>query len=261
MRNEDKASFAKLLSEVMAGYGKPLPDGAMVNVWFNMLAPFEPATIRRAFDAYASERPDFVPVPNSISARCKLLDGRPDENEAWAVALTSRDERETVVWTQEMAEAFNVSRPLLETGDEIGARMAFKDAYARLVNEARAANKPARWSVSAGWDGERRNLIVQKAVVAGLLAGSQPHLAIAYEGDAETAQPEGLARVLEALATLEDPLAKADRIREERIASQERADMFIKGEIDDQVKAYLAAHPEARFGKLFNSENRNHEPE
>lgn len=197
MRNDDKPAFGRLLAEVMAGYGKPLPDGAMVNVWFNMLAPFEPETIRRAFNSYAAERPDFTPAPNSIAARCKLMDGRPEENEAWALALASRDERETVVWTSEMSNAFAIALPMLNGGDEVGARMAFKDAYSRLVAEARGESRPANWSVSAGWDMARRTIAVKKAVAAGLLEGPQPHLAIGYEGEGPASRPEGLQRLLD----------------------------------------------------------------
>jgi hypothetical protein len=142
MRKEDLPQFAALLADVLAGYGKPLPEKGEIGIWFKQLSPFPGSTIRKAFEAYRMERPDFAPAPNGIAARCKLLDGRPDENEAWAVALTSQDEAETVVWTQEMAEAFNLARPLLTAGDEIAARMAFKDAYKRLVGDARGSSKP-----------------------------------------------------------------------------------------------------------------------
>lgn len=241
MRAEEKGRFFKLLGEVMTGYGKEL-DPKTMEVWFNMLTPFEPATIRRAFDAYAAERPDFAPAPNGIAARCKLMDGRPEENEAWALALASKDERETVVWTQEMAEAFGLCRNMVEGGDEIGARMAFKDAYARLVAAARAVNQPGVWSVSPGWDGERRNIAVSKATAAGLLQGPQPHLALPNESGQGPERPEGLKRLKEAMAALEDPAAKAERISQARID----AENIRTGEIDARVRQYQASHPEVQ---------------
>lgn len=112
--------------------------------------PFPPLVIKQAFETYRIERPDFAPTPNGVAARCKLLDGRPDENEVWAIAQVSRDEADTVVWTEEMAQAFDIARPLLIKGDEIGGRRAFKEAYKRLVNEARSINRPTKWIVSAG---------------------------------------------------------------------------------------------------------------
>lgn len=251
MRNEDLPQFAKLLADVLAGYGKPLPETTDINLWFKQLLPFPGATIRKAFEAYRMERPDFAPVPNGIAARCKLLDGRPDENEAWAIAITSQDERETVVWTNEMAEAFSLARPLLDSGDEIGARMAFKDAYKRLVDDARTGNKPAQWSVSAGWDASRRQIAVEKAVVAGLLAGPQPHLALPNESGLSAAEPEGLKRLKEALAQLQDKNAQAAARYEAQIAEEEKAERARREAIDQKVREYLAEHPEARYGQLL----------
>jgi hypothetical protein len=238
MRNEDMPAFAKLLAEVMSSFGKSLPDSSMVATWFKLLTPFQPSTIAAAFTAYAVERPDFAPVPNSIVARCRLLDGRPQDDEAWALALSSRDERETVVWTAEMAQAFALCQNVLDAGDEIGARMAFKDAYNRLVAAARAANVPAVWTISQGWDIERRAVAVNKAVVAGLLPAPQarallPNLVASTE-DADT-RPEGLKRVLEAMAELESPVAKAERISQARIDAEDERTR----EIADQVQDYM----------------------
>lgn len=251
MRNEDLPQFAALLADVLAGYGNPLPEKAEIGIWFKQLSPFPGSTIRKAFEAYRMERPDFAPVPNGIAARCKLLDGRPDENEAWAVAITSQNEHETVVWTSEMAEAFGLARPLLSAGDEIGARMAFKDAYKRLVDDARASNKPAQWSVSAGWDASRRQIAVEKAIVAGLLAGPQPHLALPNESGLSAAEPEGLKRLKEALRELDDKNARAAQQYEAQIAATEEAERARRAELDQKVRDYLAAHPEARYGQLL----------
>ena len=248
MRPEDLQQFAKLLGDVFAGYGKPLNDTADINLWFKQLMPFPPATVKKAFDTYRMERPDFAPVPNGIVARCKLLDGRPDENEAWAIAITSQDERETVVWTSEMAEAFSLASPLLATGDEIGARMAFKDAYKRLVDDARASNKPVQWSVSAGWDASRRQIAVEKAVVAGLLAGPQPHLALPNESGLPAGRPEGLQKLIETINALNTP---APPTGEEYVSPEEKAYRARREEIDQKVREYLAAHPEARYGQLL----------
>jgi hypothetical protein len=252
MRPEEMPQFAKLLAEVLAGYGKPLPEKSEIGTWFNQLAPFPAPTIRKGFAAYRLERPDFAPVPNGIAARCRLLDGRPDENEAWALALASRDEADTVVWTEEMAAAFDLARPLFTIGDEIGARMAFKDGYKRMVQDARALNRPACWSVSAGWDAMRNHLAVERAVRAGLLPAPQaePHLALANETSAPPAKPAGLLKLKEALAQLEDAAVKAERISTARAAAVSGAEQARREEIDRQTKAYLAAHPEARYGHL-----------
>lgn len=236
MRNTDLPEFTRLLTDALVGYGKPKPDAETIAFWFKALSPFSPATIGQAFAAYAAERPDFAPVPNSISARCKLMDGRPDENEAWAIALSSRDERESVLWTAEIQEAFSLCRTVLDTGDEVGARMAFKDAYARLVQAARINNQPARWNVSEGWDTERRGLVVARAVQAGLLAAPPSHLTLVYEGDKKAGRPEGLQKLLDTCAHIlyqsMDPAPQVDE-----------RDQVLREEAAQKVRDY-----EARMG-------------
>lgn len=96
----------------------------------------------------------------------RISDGRPEPDEAWAMALVSPDESKTVVWTEEMAEAFAVARPLLEEGDKVGARMAFRQSYERIVSDKRHAKAPAIWNVSLGWDTDGREKAVLEALEA-----------------------------------------------------------------------------------------------
>ena len=90
-------------------------------------------------------------------------------NEAWAVALPAIDEAATVVWTPEIAKAFEVARPILEVGDKIGARMAFIPAYDRLIDQAKRESCTPSYEVSTGWDGNMREVAMRQAVTAGLL--------------------------------------------------------------------------------------------
>lgn len=77
-------------------------------------------------------------------------DGRPEVEVAWA--MCPKTEEASVVWTDEMLEAYGVARSLIFDGDMIGARMAFKEAYGRELLRARADGRPIRWTVSLGWD-------------------------------------------------------------------------------------------------------------
>lgn len=104
-----------------------------------------------------------------VIERIQIADGRPKSDEAWANALAALDESETIVWTKEASQAFEVARPLLEINDKTGARMAFRDAYERLCERARASGEIAKWSASLGWDVERRRLVLESAVIAGRL--------------------------------------------------------------------------------------------
>lgn len=90
-------------------------------------------------------------------------------NEAWSLALPAADERNTVVWTMEARDAFNIALPLLEEGDKIGARMAFIAAYERSVSIAKAAGGAPNVEVSEGWDKQLRAVAVDQAVNRGLL--------------------------------------------------------------------------------------------
>lgn len=94
----------------------------------------------------------------------RIDDGRPGVEEAWA--MIPRDEESSIVWTEEMAQAYGASANLLNEGDKIGARMAFKEAYARLVAEARDRKEPPRWTPSLGSDVSGRQLALIDAVRA-----------------------------------------------------------------------------------------------
>lgn len=108
-----------------------------------------------------------------IIERMEAADGRPNADEAWANAMVALDESQTVVWTREALEAWGIARPLMVINDKTGARMAFRGAYERLVEESRARKEPAHWSASLGWDVDNRREVLESAVQAGRLTHTQ----------------------------------------------------------------------------------------
>lgn len=104
---------------------------------------------------------------HAIVERVESADGHPGADAAWA--MCPRSEADTVVWTDQMAEAYRVAFPLLECGDRIGARMAFKDEYERLVAQARERREAPKWRVSLGTDKDRREAPIAQAVELGRL--------------------------------------------------------------------------------------------
>ncbi len=98
-------------------------------------------------------------------------DGRPGAEEAWA--KIPRDEYASVVWTEEMANAFFIALPLLNEGDQIAARMAFKEAYLRLVEQSKRDGVAAKWHASLGHDQLGRKAVLVDAVQRGLLSAEQ----------------------------------------------------------------------------------------
>lgn len=100
----------------------------------------------------------------AILQRVQAADGRPGKDEAWAIAVTTNDEYETVVLTDEIQLALAAAKPILDAGDKIGARMAFIGAYERFVAQSREDAKPVNWHVSVGFDAGRRIQAVTKAM-------------------------------------------------------------------------------------------------
>ena len=92
-------------------------------------------------------------------------DGRPGVEEAWA--MIPKDEYGSVVMTEEMAEAYGIAAPLINEGETTAARMAFKEAYARIVERNKLAGISPKWFPSLGRDPEMRVTVLQEAVRLG----------------------------------------------------------------------------------------------
>lgn len=174
MKKADFDAFASVLAGCLGMWNKvPSPDVSVM--WFRALEGYELPILTAAFSAHIRdpENGKFEPKPAHIVAQIERTmknDGRPGAEEAWATAFASQPEAETTVWTVETCRAwFDAARPLVMAGDKVGARMAFKEAYIRLVEEARAARVSVQWLVSEGFDHERKRVAIGRAVEAGLI--------------------------------------------------------------------------------------------
>lgn len=98
--------------------------------------------------------------------RIRTSGGHPSGNEAWALVISSQDEEETVVLTDQVAEAAAVAQSIIDSGDEVGARMAFRDAYDRIIRDRHDA---PRWFPSLGTNVAKRQIALERAVLAGRL--------------------------------------------------------------------------------------------
>lgn len=192
--------FSEILRSIcqLVTRGAYVPSGMDTALWFNALRGYDFVDVKGALDAHLRdpERGRFVPLPADIVAhlqRVAAADNRPGPEEAWSTALAGADESRTIVWTAEMAEAWGICRPVLDVGDEVGARMAFREAYTRLVGEARAERRPPQWLVSLGFDQQQREAAIAEAKARGHLALEAPNAPL-LTGPAA-------ARGLEALAT------------------------------------------------------------
>jgi hypothetical protein len=176
MNQVDFKAFSEHLSSVADYYGKPL-TAAGVEIYWNALRGLELAVIRRLLSDHVNTS-RFMPTVAELLDRIKAMDGRPGAEEAWA--MIPKDEAGSVVWTDEMAEAFAVADPLLQEGESIPARMAFLERYRALIQHARDTGKAARWTPSLGHDVACRERILLEAARLGRItpqhaAGLLPH--------------------------------------------------------------------------------------
>jgi hypothetical protein len=251
MRDADIGAFYALLDDVatlLARPGQPAMTPTAKAMFFRALQGYSLEAVRAALDAHVKDpqRGRFMPLPADVIAQLQGAaadDGRPGPEEAWAIALRSHDEADTVVWTEEIAQARAIARPLLDAGDEVGARMAFKEAYSRLVAEARSTCKPAAWSASLGFDPRLRRVALEAAVQAHRLPASD-----AYQLSGPASPPvlllgQAMGAPPHVIASLR---ALADKIRAQ--ADAPSADVLAKAdtqqrqaETAERVERYAAA--------------------
>ena len=135
------------------------------------LAPYGVQRVLAGLDLMRREFGGKI-TPAAIIEKIQQADGRPGVGEAWALAVGAADERNTVVWTPEIAQAWNQAAALYEF-DKFGARKAFEEAYQRATRAAIGECKPVTWTASIGWDGQARDTALQDAVTAGRLTHQQ----------------------------------------------------------------------------------------
>ena len=246
MVEQDFAPFAKMLDTVYALHGKSLNAEAKA-LFFRAMSQFPLPMVRAALDGHVRDpnRGQFPPKPADLMAQIvgqATDDGRPGTDEAWAIALTCRNEANTVVWTCEIAAAFGICLPVLDGGDEVGARMAFKEAYNRLVTEARREGSPIAWSASLGWDMEGREIALRTAVARNQLpaptAAALLPSPLSDDGyDVEKASRQ-IAEVRRMLAGMGTAAERRQRAKERAAQAKRAAESTRKREIADQVRAY-----------------------
>lgn len=168
-------------------------------------------------------------------------------NEAWSLALPAADERNTVVWTREARDAFNIALPLLEEGDKIGARMAFIAAYERSVSIAKAAGGAPNVEVSEGWDKQLRAVAVDQAVNRGLLPPPRQEEALALPNLSPEQVKDNRARMAEVMRTWRESMRQAEADAEAELARQrQEARQKFEAHRDEVVAQALAMDEERK---------------
>ena len=171
MKPADRDRFMRCLLGCAELYGKEVGEGAGA-LWLDALQSIPIETIEMAFSAHIRDTSSgkFMPRPADIISQAEGSDGRPDADEAWS--LVPHDEHGSTVWTQEIASAFGVCCDLIGDKDSSAARMAFRAAYQREVQEARQRGDPVHWFPSFGRDPSLRAAAVERAMEKGRISAS-----------------------------------------------------------------------------------------
>ncbi len=176
MTLDEKEQLVDMITITAEVMGQELKPGAIM-MMVNDLMGYDFPTVARALDRCRRElsgRLTLKAILDIIAPGGEWLTG----DEAWSQALPARDERNTVIWTDEARRAWFVALEPLQLGDKVGARMAFLAAYNREVAEAKNAGRRPQFTPSIGDDALLRDAAIRQAQEKGLLAkpAEQPAL-------------------------------------------------------------------------------------
>ena len=246
MNATDKTAFAALIVKTWRFYGKR-PEAEDIAAWFDLLEDCPLAAVATAFKRHLTDANtgQYLPKPADIIRRLPTApgdDGHPGPDEAWGLLVRLiRDERETGVLTDEMRAGWQACQPILDLGDEVGARRCFIEVYARHIQDARQRDHRARWTVTLGTDPALRQQRLNEALetrrigvdqVRALLPGPAPasldQVAGLLEGPDASDQDARTAERLRALAAMlragsaETEASRAAERQQQREAEAER---------------------------------------
>lgn len=165
MLDQDRKQFAEVMKATLGIYDKEITTETLV-IWWNSLKPHSIELVREALSRHVQDkdRGRFAPKPADVIAMIDRMqpDGRPTADEAWA--LYPRNESDSAVLNDEITAAIQSVQFLLDEGDTIAARMAFKDAYNRIVEQARNQGIKPKWFASLGHSVDGRKKALDEAV-------------------------------------------------------------------------------------------------
>ena len=185
MRDTEKSEFVSAVGAVLEVYGAAITPAAM-SIWWEVLRRFELHVVRDALGRHVQnpQAGRFAPKPADVVREIESLhgDGRPGPDEAWA--MIPKSEHDSAMMTAEMREAWRIADPLLEWGDKVAPRMAFREVDERAVAAARASGIAPEWEFSAGWDRDGRIPVLADAVRCGRIGQDRALTFLTHESRA-----------------------------------------------------------------------------
>ena len=166
MKESEKVEFAQVIAGLAAIFRHDVKQDAVIIYW-ELFKQYDLEEFKQACSKCMLEN-RFFPVPADIIQHIPSAqkNNHVGAEEAWAIAEEAMDEYSTVFITNEILEAKVISQDLYDSGDKVGARMAFKDAYNRIIK----TSQPPKWKMSEGYDKSRKQDAIRNALALGRLS-------------------------------------------------------------------------------------------
>ena len=204
MREFTKDDATRLISKMRINYGKKFADQwvgvdveelkqAMVDAYQGLtVEDFARGVNRMKHEQWPPTIPEF-------RSWCEpKTDDWLGSHEAWAIAEKSIgfDGQElTVIWTEQMAQAFSRCEELIKTGDKYQraeAKKIFCDAYDRLVTQAKDQGLKPIYVTSLGTDKDQAIAAIKQAEVDGFLKAPEAALQLEHKQTKAEIQSDSL---------------------------------------------------------------------
>lgn len=170
MQSNELTKFASMLDGLCDYYQRQPLAKITASIYWEGLSGYSLDQVKQAAMAHIADPAagQYFPKVADLTRHILRVEmaGVPGPDEAWAICYPLTDERRTVVITDAMRDAWALAWPVLHSGDEVGARVAFKDAYKRLIQSSTTA---PRWELQLGTCMESRAEAIRLAVDAGRL--------------------------------------------------------------------------------------------
>ena len=199
------------------------------------------------------KRSTFCPTFPEFAGWCEPKAGDwLGSHEAWAIAEKSIgfDGQElTVIWTDQMAQAFSRCEELIKTGDKYQraeAKKIFCDAYDRLVTQAKDQGLKPIYVTSLGTDKDQAIAAIKQAEVDGFLKAPEAALQLEHKQTKAEIQSDSLKYktiAQEALAKLAPHIKRNVNKMTEEVKETQPWESYEMQHIDpfDDFEAYKAA--------------------